>query len=333
MRIAILPLTIKQFRSMAAMQRIQPKVKALQNKYKGKSDRESKQQQQEELMELYRENNVNPFASCLPLVFQMPVFIGLYQTLNNFHPPGDDVASSASTTSSCTLNQIGGATEVIMVVAYCLSMLGSTLLFSFVQDRQQKFLFASMSVIFIPFILRVPAGVGIYWITTNMWTIAQQGIVKRTMGHHFPAVQKEEKQKQAPAAAHAPATHRRPTASLRPSANGAKPRRNHARDRRQAARRALARPRSGDERAAGGGRVDRVRRWARRAGRRCTSWSGGSPSLDRDAVEFVVLSEGERGLLGVGYEPARVLAAVMVDPGRRRATAGARAVTGRVTPS
>src|ERR1043165_5210312 len=76
-RICILPLTIKQFRSMAAMQRIQPKVKALQNKYKGKTDPDSRKQQQQELMELYREHNVNPFASCLPMVFQIPVFIGL----------------------------------------------------------------------------------------------------------------------------------------------------------------------------------------------------------------------------------------------------------------
>jgi YidC/Oxa1 family membrane protein insertase len=195
-RIAILPLTIKQFRSMAAMQRIQPKVKALQNKYKGKNDPETKKEMQKELMELYKEHNVNPFASCLPLVFQMPVFIGLYQTLRNFHPGGDksflgihDIFINLST--------IGGATEVIMVGAYCLSMLGSTLLFSFVQDRQQKFLFASMSVIFIPFIMRVPAGVGLYWITTNIWTIAQQGIVKKTMGHHFPVVQKDEKEKHA----------------------------------------------------------------------------------------------------------------------------------------
>jgi YidC/Oxa1 family membrane protein insertase len=195
-RIAILPLTIKQFRSMAAMQRIQPKVKALQNKYKGKNDPEAKKEMQKELMELYKEHNVNPFASCLPLVFQMPVFIGLYQTLRNFHPTGDksflgihDIFVNLST--------IGGATEVIMVGAYCLSMLGSTLLFSFVQDRQQKFLFASMSVIFIPFIIRVPAGVGLYWITTNIWTIAQQGIVKKTMGHHFPVVQKDEKEKHA----------------------------------------------------------------------------------------------------------------------------------------
>jgi YidC/Oxa1 family membrane protein insertase len=207
-RIAILPLTIKQFRSMAAMQRIQPKVKALQNKYKGKSDPEAKKEMQRELMELYREHNVNPFASCLPLVFQMPVFIGLYQTLRSFNPSGDK-SFVGIPNIFVDLNKIGGATEVIMVVAYCLSMLGSTLLFSFVQDRQQKFLFASMSVIFIPFILRVPAGVGIYWITTNLWTIAQQGVVKRTMGHHFPAVQKDEREK----AAQQPRTSRNPPKS------------------------------------------------------------------------------------------------------------------------
>jgi YidC/Oxa1 family membrane protein insertase len=195
-RIAILPLTIKQFRSMAAMQRIQPKVKALQNKYKGKNDPDAKKEMQKELMELYREHNVNPFASCLPLVFQMPVFIGLYQTLRNFHPSGDRSFLGIHDIF-VNLGTIGGATEIIMVAAYCLSMLGSTLLFSFVQDRQQKFLFASMSVIFIPFIIRVPAGVGIYWITTNLWTIAQQGIVKRTMGHHFPVVQKDERDKHA----------------------------------------------------------------------------------------------------------------------------------------
>lgn len=217
-RIAILPLTIKQFRSMAAMQRIQPKVKALQNKYKGKTDPEAKKQQQAELMALYKEHNVNPFASCLPMVFQMPVFIGLYQTLRNFHPTSD-VAFLGINDIFVPLNQIGGATEILMVLAYSLSMLGSTLLFSFVQDRQQKFLFASMSVIFIPFILRVPAGVGIYWITTNLWTIGQQGIVKRTMGHHFPVVQKEEKQKHAQQSR----SSRNPPKSDAAKADGAKP--------------------------------------------------------------------------------------------------------------
>ena len=195
-RIAILPLTIKQFRNMAGMQRIQPKVKALQNKYKGKSDRESKAQMQKELMELYKENNVNPFASCLPLIVQMPIFIGLYQTLSNFDATSDQAFLFINNIFTHT-NELPTWQTVLMVVLYSSSMLGSTLLFSFVQDRQQKYLFASMSVIFIPFILRVPAGVGVYWITTNIWTICQQGIVKRQMAHHFPAVEKEQKQKAA----------------------------------------------------------------------------------------------------------------------------------------
>jgi YidC/Oxa1 family membrane protein insertase len=215
-RLAILPLTIKQFRSMAAMQRIQPKVKALQNKYKGKSDAESRKQQQQELMELYREHNVNPFASCLPMVFQIPVFIGLYQTLRHFHPVGDKSFLGIHDIF-VTLSTIGGATEMLMVVLYAASMLGSTLLFSFVQDRQQKFLFAAMSVTFTFFIVRVPAGVGIYWITTNLWTIAQQGIVKRTMGHHFPVVQKEQQQKHA----QQPRTSRTPPKSEGQKASGA----------------------------------------------------------------------------------------------------------------
>ena len=89
------------------------------------------------------------------------------------------------------LDQIGGATEYIMVIVYLASMLGSTLLFSFVTDNQQKYMFAAMSVFFVFFIIRVPAGVGMYWITTNIWTIGQQGMIKRTMGHHFPLVQKK----------------------------------------------------------------------------------------------------------------------------------------------
>jgi YidC/Oxa1 family membrane protein insertase len=193
-RLAILPLTIKQFRSMAAMQRIQPKVKALQNKYKGKGDRESKAEMQKELMALYKEHNVNPFASCLPLVFQMPVIIGLYQMLRSFHP-GTDTAFLGIDDIFVVLGKIGGTTEYVMVVLYAISMLGSMLLFSFVPDRQQKFMFAGASMIFIGFIIRVPAGVGLYWITTNIWTICQNGMVKRTMGHHFPVVQKQEKGK------------------------------------------------------------------------------------------------------------------------------------------
>ena len=192
-RLLILPLMIKQLRSMAAMQAIQPKVKALQNKYKGKSSREDKQAQQKELMDLYREHNVNPFASCLPMVFQIPVFIGLYRVLTNFShqnpPPPGSPSFLGIDNIFAKLSTIGGTTEYLMVTVYLLSMLGSTLLFSFVTDNQQKYMFAAMSIFFVFFIIQVPAGVGLYWITTNLWTIGQQGLVKRTMGHHFPHLQ------------------------------------------------------------------------------------------------------------------------------------------------
>jgi len=184
-RLVILPLTIKQFRSMAAMQTIQPKVKQLQNKYKGKTDRDSKQEMQKELMGLYKEHGVNPFASCLPLVAQLPVFIGLYQVLRNQIEPTpvksflgiDDIFQKLST--------IGGFTEYFIIALYVGTMLGSTLLFSFVTDRQQKYMFAAMPIFFIPFVIGVPAGVMIYWITTNVWTMCQQGVIKRTMGHRL----------------------------------------------------------------------------------------------------------------------------------------------------
>ena len=184
-RLVILPLTIKQFRSMAAMQTIQPKVKQLQNKYKGKTSREDKQEMQKEMMELYKEHGVNPFASCLPLVAQLPVFIGLYQVLRNQIEPTPIKSFLGIEDIFQKLSSIGGITEYVIIALYVATMLGSTLLFSFVTDRQQKYMFAAMPIFFIPFVIGVPAGVMIYWITTNVWTMCQQGVIKRTMGHRL----------------------------------------------------------------------------------------------------------------------------------------------------
>ena len=75
-RALMIPLTLKQFKSMQALQRLQPELKAIQTKYK-----EDKQRQQQELMKFYKENKVNPLGSCLPLVAQLPVFISLFYML------------------------------------------------------------------------------------------------------------------------------------------------------------------------------------------------------------------------------------------------------------
>ena len=185
-RLAMLPLTIRQFRSMAAMQVVQPKVKQLQNRYKGKTSREDRQKMQQELMELYKEHNVNPFGSCLPLLIQAPVFIALNSVLRyHIHPTGDQSFLGIHDIF-LPLNQLPTAAEYTLIALYVGSMLGSTLLFSFVTDRQQKYMLAAMPIVFVPFILRFSTGVMIYWITSNFWTIGQQGMIKRTMGHRFP---------------------------------------------------------------------------------------------------------------------------------------------------
>jgi YidC/Oxa1 family membrane protein insertase len=185
-RLAMLPLTIRQFRSMAAMQNIQPKVKALQNRYKGKNAREDRQKMQQELMQLYKEHNVNPFGSCLPLAIQAPVFIALNAVLRYHIHPTSDQSFLGINDIFVKLNEIGTVAEWTLIVLYVGTMLGSTLLFSFVTDKQQKYMLAAMPVIFVPFVLNFSTGVMIYWITSNLWTIGQQGMIKRTMGHRFP---------------------------------------------------------------------------------------------------------------------------------------------------
>jgi YidC/Oxa1 family membrane protein insertase len=185
-RLAMVPLTVKQFRSMAAMQIVQPKVKQLQNRYKGKTGRDDRQKMQQELMELYKEHNVNPFGSCLPLLIQAPVFIALNAVLRyHIHPHGDQGFLGISDIFA-KLNQLGTLPEYILIGLYVGSMLASTLLFSFVTDRQQKYMLAAMPIIFVPFVLNFSTGVMIYWITSNFWTLGQQGMIKRTMGHRFP---------------------------------------------------------------------------------------------------------------------------------------------------
>jgi YidC/Oxa1 family membrane protein insertase len=188
-RLVMLPLTIKQLRSTAAMQAIAPKIKQIQNKYKGKSTREDNQAKQAEIMDLYKEHGVNPFASCLPLLFQIPIFIGLNSVLRyHVHPTGDTGFLFISNIF-VPMHTLPPAQEYFLTGLYLLSMLGSTLLFSFMTDKNQKYMMAGVAVVFSVFIKNFTVGLVIYWVTTNLWTIGQQGLIKRTMGHHFPHLQ------------------------------------------------------------------------------------------------------------------------------------------------
>ena len=209
-RVILLPLTLKQFHSMQSLQRLQPELKAIQNKYK-----EDKQRQQQELMKFYKENNVNPLASCLPLVAQLPVFISLFYMLRtdlrrNICPKlqphhlvhGISVINTAAPAKVCgnspgagflfihdLTNKATGVTLVVLILLYVGTQLASTVMMqSPTMDQTQRRLMMLLPLFFVLFIISFPAGVILYWITTNSWTILQQYVVKRRLGPMGPPV-------------------------------------------------------------------------------------------------------------------------------------------------
>jgi YidC/Oxa1 family membrane protein insertase len=166
-RLILFPLTWKQYKSAGEMQAIQPQIKALQQKYKN-----DRGKLQEETMKLYQEHHVNPFASCLPLILQLPIFISLYYAIK------DEPAIADSTFLGIPL----GEPSIILLVIYVLTQVISTELMLVTQtDKMQKMIMRSMPIIFVVFLWSFPAGLFVYWITTNLWTIGQQLIIRRTM--------------------------------------------------------------------------------------------------------------------------------------------------------
>jgi YidC/Oxa1 family membrane protein insertase len=190
-RIALVPLFVKQMKSSNEMQAIAPKIKALQAKHKG-----DRKKLQEEQMKLYQEHSVNPFGACLPLVFQMPVFFALYLVLRSFssHPPGGqkaidggDFAFLGSFIPNITraTDKVGYA-GIVLIVLYVASQAASTLLMPNTMDPRQRYMFLALPFIFVIFVIRFPVGLMLYWITTNLWTVGQQTILRRLMPPPIP---------------------------------------------------------------------------------------------------------------------------------------------------
>jgi YidC/Oxa1 family membrane protein insertase len=181
-RLILFPLTWKQFSSAQSMQAIQPKIKELQKKYK--NDRGKLQQ---ETMKLYQEHRVNPFASCLPLLLQLPVFICLYAAIKGLGP----LSAPEYQASVQALNQASflwiphlGLPDpyYVLLVLYVVSQLISTELMLATQtDKSQRMIMRAMPIIFVFFLFRFPAGLFVYWVTTNIWTIGQQLLIRRMM--------------------------------------------------------------------------------------------------------------------------------------------------------
>src|SRR4051794_528086 len=201
-RAALLPLTFKQFHSMQRLAHLQPEMKKLQERFKG-----DKERMNQEMMKFYRENKVNPFSSCLPMVAQFPVFISLYYMLRvdlrrdicpEINGPGSPhyaspIPCGSSGDSSFLFipdltDKATGGVLIALIVLYVGSQMASTLLMSTTTDRNQRLIFLALPFLFVTFVIRFPAGLLVYWITTNLWTIVQQMIIRKRLGPLRPAM-------------------------------------------------------------------------------------------------------------------------------------------------
>lgn len=220
MRLLLFPLFVKQIRTQRAMQLLQPKLKELQVKYKG--DRETLNV---EMMKLYKSHGANPLAGCLPLLLQMPVFFALFYVLNHIRPDssgnyegvaglspslvesasqakivGAPIAASFKSSENL-LNQLSASPGTVKVVAAIMVVLmGASTFWTQYQlmsrtaasggtsiNTQQKILLYVLPFSFLFAGFNFPIGVLLYWLTTNLWSMAQQHFVIAKMGAYGPA--------------------------------------------------------------------------------------------------------------------------------------------------
>jgi len=183
-RALLIPLTYKQLKGMRALQALQPQIKEIQAKYKN-----DKQRMQQEMMRFYQENKVNPFASCIPLVAQLPVFITLFYVLRHELPPdmGCPAAGHCAAYGAeflfihdLTAKATGGEL-IALLILYVGTQLISGMVMAVTADKSQRMMMFVLPLIFVPFILSFPAGLILYWITTNFWTIGQQFVIQKVV--------------------------------------------------------------------------------------------------------------------------------------------------------
>ena len=212
-RIVLVPVTVRQIHSMQNLQAHAPEMKEIQERWK-----HDKQRQNEELMKFYRENKINPASSCLPIVLQIPIFIALFYVLRDFEdeifPQYPESTLEFLGLVDITEPTIEGWGPVLLVV-YVASQLTSSYYMSTSMQKAQRILLLVLPIVFIPFILNFPAGLMVYWLTTNLWTTGQGFVTRKLMPKPVTATA-EKRSSRTPA-------KDAPTDAQKPSTAGATP--------------------------------------------------------------------------------------------------------------
>jgi YidC/Oxa1 family membrane protein insertase len=173
-RLAILPLTFKGVKGMQRLQVLQPKIKEIQERYK-----DDKQRMNQEVMAFYQREKVNPLSSCMPLLLQIPFFISLFSLLRSSTFKEDIAGNPGFLFIDNLAVKATGATLVILILLYVGTQLIASLITAISADPTQRRIMLALPFVFTVFIINFPAGLIVYWITTNVWTIGQQLLVRK----------------------------------------------------------------------------------------------------------------------------------------------------------
>jgi YidC/Oxa1 family membrane protein insertase len=178
-RLALLPLSLRGIRSMRRMQVVAPKLQALKEKYK-----DDPQRFQRETMETYKKEGVNPFSSCLPFILQIPFFIAIYSLLrgDTFQMDVEQSPPPGFLFVKSVIEAPQGAELIVLIVLFVTTTAASVLLttaMSPTANPSQRYIMMVFPLIVVPFIINAPAGLAVYWIATNVFSLGQQWVVQK----------------------------------------------------------------------------------------------------------------------------------------------------------
>lgn len=186
-RTLLFPLTIRQVRSMKAMQDLRPEMERIRTEYK-----DDPQKQQQELMALYRESGVNPLGGCLPVLIQAPIFIGIFYVIRKFGGTAGIIGGGTATVGTQPSFQHGGIlwfTDLtakdpyfILPIISAVTLLLAMEISNRQMEPQQRWLMRLLPLVVTFFTWTFPAGLFMYWITSNLVTMVQNYLIY----HHGP---------------------------------------------------------------------------------------------------------------------------------------------------
>jgi YidC/Oxa1 family membrane protein insertase len=216
-RLCLVPLAVRSIHSMQSLQAHAPEMKAIQQKYKG-----DRQKQSEELQKFYKENNINPAASCLPTVAQFPVFIALYFTLR--HQAHHITGTWLHVVHVSDQHAISHWSGYVLLVIYAGSQVASTYFMGATMPKSQRTMMMILPLVFLTVVSRFPTGLVLYWMTTNLWTVGQGLITRRLMPKPGSASPKpagpKRSSRTAPTPAPAVADNGKPEQPAKPTSSG-----------------------------------------------------------------------------------------------------------------